>query len=127
MIAVQALINFAVVTGMVPTKGLPLPFISYGGSALIVNMAAIGLLLNISRNARVLPPESRPKTWTEVRNNTLEDGSRTLVADVRAKSNMDNSAQIVRINPQDNASGSIQWSKGYGYRRYGKLKFRGRK
>jgi cell division protein FtsW len=49
MIAIQAVINFAVVTGMVPTKGLPLPFISYGGSSLMVNMTAIGLLLNISK------------------------------------------------------------------------------
>lgn len=49
MISVQALINFAVVTGMVPTKGLPLPFMSYGGSALLVNMAVIGLLLRISK------------------------------------------------------------------------------
>ncbi len=49
MISLQALINFAVVTGMVPTKGLPLPFMSYGGSALLVNMAAIGLLLRISK------------------------------------------------------------------------------
>lgn len=49
MIAVQALVNFAVVTGMVPTKGLPLPFMSYGGSALLVNMMVIGLLLRISR------------------------------------------------------------------------------
>jgi cell division protein FtsW len=49
MIAVQALVNFSVVTGMVPTKGLPLPFMSYGGSALLVNMAVIGLLLRISR------------------------------------------------------------------------------
>ncbi len=49
MIALQGVINFAVVTGMVPTKGLPLPFISYGGSSLIVNMMAIGLLLNVSR------------------------------------------------------------------------------
>ena len=49
MIAVQALVNFAVVTGMVPTKGLPLPFMSYGGSALLVNMIVIGLLLRISR------------------------------------------------------------------------------
>lgn len=49
MIAIQSIINFAVVTGMVPTKGLPLPFISYGGSSLIVNMTAIGLLLNVSR------------------------------------------------------------------------------
>ncbi|MBS1234537.1 MAG: ftsW [Nitrospirae bacterium] len=49
MISIQVLINFAVVTGMVPTKGLPLPFMSYGGSALLVNMAAIGLLLRISK------------------------------------------------------------------------------
>ena len=49
MIAVQALVNFAVVTGMVPTKGLPLPFMSYGGSALLVNMVVVGLLLRISR------------------------------------------------------------------------------
>jgi cell division protein FtsW len=49
MISLQALINFAVATGLVPTKGLPLPFISYGGSSLLVNMAAIGLLLRISK------------------------------------------------------------------------------
>lgn len=49
MISLQALINFAVVTGLVPTKGLPLPFLSYGGSALLVNMAAVGMLLRISR------------------------------------------------------------------------------
>ncbi|NWF99181.1 MAG: putative lipid II flippase FtsW [Nitrospirae bacterium] len=49
MIALQALINFAVVTGMVPTKGLPLPFISYGGSSLLVNMAAIGMLIRLSK------------------------------------------------------------------------------
>ncbi len=49
MIVLQALINFAVTTGVVPTKGLPLPFISYGGSSLLVNMVAIGILLNISR------------------------------------------------------------------------------
>lgn len=54
MIALQALVNFFVVTGMVPTKGLPLPFISYGGSALLVNMMAVGVLLNISRRRNAM-------------------------------------------------------------------------
>lgn len=49
MISIQALINFAVVTGIVPTKGLPLPFMSYGGSALLVNMIAVGILLRVSK------------------------------------------------------------------------------
>ncbi len=49
MIGIQAVVNFGVSMGALPTKGLPLPFISYGGSALIFNMAAIGLILNISR------------------------------------------------------------------------------
>ncbi len=49
MISLQALINFAVAIGLVPTKGLPLPFISYGGSSLLVNMAAVGMLLAISK------------------------------------------------------------------------------
>lgn len=49
VIAVQAVINIAVVTGSMPVTGVPLPFISYGGSALIFNLMAMGVLLNISR------------------------------------------------------------------------------
>lgn len=48
MIVAQALINIAVVTGSAPTKGIALPFISYGGSSLMMSMAIIGVLLNIS-------------------------------------------------------------------------------
>ncbi len=55
MIAVQSIFNFAVVTGLVPTKGLPLPFISYGGSSLVVSMVAAGLLLNVSRFRELSP------------------------------------------------------------------------
>ena len=49
MIGFQAVVNVGVSIGALPTKGLPLPFISYGGSALLFNMVAVGLLLNISR------------------------------------------------------------------------------
>ncbi|MFB6345210.1 MAG: putative lipid II flippase FtsW [bacterium] len=48
-IGLQALLNLSVVTGLIPTTGISMPFISYGGSALLVNMTAVGLLLNISR------------------------------------------------------------------------------
>jgi cell division protein FtsW len=48
-VGLQAFTNLAVALGLLPTKGLVLPFVSYGGSALLVNCAAIGLLLNVSR------------------------------------------------------------------------------
>jgi cell division protein FtsW len=48
MITMQALINFAVVTGCVPTKGLALPFISYGGSSLVISGVMVGILVNIA-------------------------------------------------------------------------------
>ena len=51
MVASQALINLGVVLGMMPTKGIPLPFISYGGSSLLVMLLATGVLLNISQQA----------------------------------------------------------------------------
>ena len=50
MIAVQVIINIAVVTNTMPNTGMPMPFISYGGSSLVVTMASMGLLLNISRD-----------------------------------------------------------------------------
>lgn len=49
MIAFQALLNIGVVTGSLPVTGIPLPFISHGGSSLLVSLAGIGILLNISR------------------------------------------------------------------------------
>src|SRR3989454_527155 len=51
MVVVQAFINISVVLGLMPTKGIPLPFISYGGSSLFVTLACVGVLLNISKQA----------------------------------------------------------------------------
>lgn len=47
----QALVNISVVIGLLPTKGIPLPFISYGGTSLLMNLIAVGILLNISQHA----------------------------------------------------------------------------
>ena len=51
MIVVQAFINISVVLGLMPTKGIPLPFVSYGGSSLLFALACVGVLLNISKQA----------------------------------------------------------------------------
>ena len=45
----QTLMNLMVVVGMIPVTGVTLPFLSYGGSSLLISMASIGILLNISR------------------------------------------------------------------------------
>ena len=49
MVVVQAFINMSVVLGLMPTKGIPLPFVSYGGSSLLVTLACVGVLLNVSK------------------------------------------------------------------------------
>ncbi len=51
LLSLQALLNIGVVLGLVPTKGMPLPFISYGGSAFIANCMAVGILMNIAKNS----------------------------------------------------------------------------
>ena len=51
MFGLQGLVNIGVVLGALPTKGLPLPFVSFGGSTLVVDLFAMGILLNISRAA----------------------------------------------------------------------------
>ncbi|PIU41606.1 MAG: putative lipid II flippase FtsW [Candidatus Omnitrophica bacterium CG07_land_8_20_14_0_80_42_15] len=51
MITLETLVHIGVSIGAIPTKGLPLPFISYGGSALIFNMMAVGLLLNVAKGS----------------------------------------------------------------------------
>ena len=53
LIVLQASVNMAVVLALLPTKGLTLPFISYGGTSLVVNMIGMGILLNIYKNREV--------------------------------------------------------------------------
>ena len=51
MVAFQAFFNISVVLGLLPTKGIPLPFVSYGGSSLLINLIGMGILLNVSQHA----------------------------------------------------------------------------
>jgi len=51
LLSIQGLFNMGVVLGLVPTKGLPLPFVSYGGSAFLANCAAVGVLMSIARSS----------------------------------------------------------------------------
>jgi len=51
MVVVQALFNISVVLALMPAKGIPLPFISYGGSSLFITLASVGVLLNITQQA----------------------------------------------------------------------------
>ncbi len=73
LLTFESLVNIAVTCGAVPTKGLPLPFISYGGSALIFNLIGVGFLLNISRFGK----ESSSVFTT----NLLEAGEHTYLPD----------------------------------------------
>ncbi len=60
VIGLPAAINMGVVSGILPTKGLSLPFLSYGGSSLIASMLAVGILLNISSQIKG-PAGPRPE------------------------------------------------------------------
>ena len=60
LLALQAAVNIGVTTSLLPNKGLPLPFISYGGSNLVACMFGVGLLLNIYRQGILEPPHEKP-------------------------------------------------------------------
>ena len=51
MVSIQAFLNISVVLSLMPTKGIPLPFVSAGGSSMLVSLLSMGVLLNISQHA----------------------------------------------------------------------------
>ncbi|HEY8077789.1 MAG TPA: putative lipid II flippase FtsW [Labilithrix sp.] len=79
MFGVQALVNLSVALAILPTKGLTLPFLSFGGSSLLVNAAAAGILLNISRQGagpepeNASTPEAPPVEDEHVQNTQIAD------------------------------------------------------
>jgi cell division protein FtsW len=90
MFGLQALVNLAVVLNAIPTMGLPLPFVSFGGSTLVVDLFAMGILLNISLGA----PEAagvrargpwlpRFPSWTKKGNRRLPGGGRRVTVETR--------------------------------------------
>jgi cell division protein FtsW len=53
-VCAQAVVNMGAVTGLLPVTGVPLPFVSFGGSSLVVTMLGVGILLNIARQSKTL-------------------------------------------------------------------------
>ena len=62
MVTLQALVNVSVVVGLLPTKGIPLPLVSNGGSSLLINLVGMGILLNISQQGSRAPMRPAPES-----------------------------------------------------------------
>ena len=87
LICGQAVINLAAVLGVAPLTGIPLPFVSYGGSSLIVLLTAVGVLLNIAVNERVVEARVRDRSRGDGRARQTRAGRRRSTA--RARSDRD--------------------------------------
>lgn len=93
LIGGQALVNLAAVLGIAPLTGIPLPFVSYGGSSLIVLLSAVGILLNIAVNERVVEARVRDRGRGNGRSRQARPRSRGSAAGARRE-------RDVRRNPR---------------------------
>jgi len=101
LVAGQAALNLAAVLGIAPLTGIPLPFVSYGGSSLVVLLAAVGVLLNIAVNERVVQARVPDRSRRDGR--TRATGSRSRGSAARARRERD----VRRVSrPRRVASGS---------------------
>ena len=66
-IGAQAMVNIGAVTATLPLTGVPLPFVSFGGSSLVITLAAAGVLVNIARRSEGTPPRPRRASKTPSR------------------------------------------------------------
>ena len=88
MFGLQALVNIGVVLGALPTKGLPLPFVSFGGSTLVVDLFAMGILLDVSRGSEGRARRASPKSGIRAvfapftANRKKPGGGRRVIVDV---------------------------------------------
>jgi cell division protein FtsW len=83
----QAAINLAAALGIAPLTGIPLPFVSYGGSSLVVLLASVGVLLNIAVNGRVVGASVRDRSGRDRR--ARSTGARSRRSATRARSESD--------------------------------------
>ena len=85
-IGLQAMLNIAVVTNTIPNTGISLPFFSYGGSALIMQLAQMGIVLNISRQS--IPSKERPDAddaAAELERKQVAEAKKTLGANAKVR------------------------------------------
>ena len=80
LVCAQAIVNLCAVLGIAPLTGIPLPFVSYGGSSLIVLLGAVGVLLNIAVNERVVEARSRDRSRRDSRSHQARARSRGSAA-----------------------------------------------
>lgn len=121
-IVAQALFNISVVLSLVPTKGIPLPFISYGGSSLVPTLLAAGILLNISQYAGAsvtAASQSGNELKDDKRRRAVAATTRNATARARATATTSSASTTARAFAVSSASSSSSPSYGQGVERRG--------